>query len=141
VVPVVNLEWIQKIHRDSLDRGYDPRDVTANILRRMPDYVNFITPQFSLTDINFQRVPMVDTSNPFVARDVPNSAESFVVIRFRDPKKFDVDFTYLLSMLNGSLMTRRNTIVVPGGKMGLAIELILEPIIFRMMEERRRALR
>ena len=141
VVPVVNLEWIQKIHRDSLSRGYDPRDVTANILRRMPDYVNYITPQFSLTDINFQRVPTVDTSNPFVARDVPNADESFVVIRFRDPKKFDVDFTYLLAMLHNSVMTRRNTIVVPGGKMGLAIELILEPIIDRMMEERRRALR
>ena len=141
VVPVVNLEWIQKIHRDSTGRGYDPRDVTANILRRMPDYVNFITPQFSLTDVNFQRVPLVDTSNPFVARDVPNSEESFVVIRFKDPRKFDVDFPYLLSMLHDSFMTRRNTLVAPGGKMGLAMELIFGPIIERMLEERRRALR
>ncbi len=141
VVPVVNLEWIQKIHRDSTGRGYDPRDVTANILRRMPDYVTYITPQFSLTDINFQRVPLVDTSNPFVARDVPSAEESFVVIRFKDPRKFDVDFPYLLAMLHDSFMTRRNTIVAPGSKMGLAIEIIFGPIIERMMEERRRALR
>jgi phosphoribulokinase len=141
VVPIVNLEWIQKIHRDTAERGYSPEDVTDNILRRMHDYVHYITPQFSRTDINFQRVPTVDTSNPFVARDIPTPDESFVVIRFRDPAKFDTDFPYLLSMLQGSFISRRNTIVVPGGKMGLAMEVILAPIIDDMLEERRRLLR
>ena len=136
VVPIVNLEWIQKIHRDTAERGYDPKDVTDNILRRMSDYVHYITPQFSLTDVNFQRVPTVDTSNPFVARDIPTLDESFVVIRFEDPDKFRVDFPYLLSMINGAFMSRRNTIVVPGGKMGLAIEIIFTPIIVRMMERK-----
>jgi len=132
VVPIVNLEWIQKIHRDTLQRGYAEHDVTTTILRRMEDYVTHITPQFSRTDINFQRVPTVDTSNPFIARDIPTADESFVVIRFRDPKKFSVDFPYLLTMIKGSFMSRRNTIVVPGGKMLLSMELILMPIMERM---------
>ena len=138
VVPIVNLEWIQKIHRDTCNRGYGAEDVTDTILRRMYDYVHYITPQFSRTDINFQRVPTVDTSNPFIARDIPTADESLVVIRFRDPTKFRVDFPYLLSMLHGSFMSRRNTIVVPGGKMVLAMELILLPIIARMIARRQR---
>lgn len=103
----------------------------------MHDYVHFITPQFSNTDINFQRVPTVDTSNPFIARDIPTADESFIVIRFRDPAKFEVDFPYLLAMLQGSFMSRRNTIVVPGGKMGFAMEIILAPIIDELMGRRR----
>jgi phosphoribulokinase len=137
VVPIVNLEWIQKIHRDTQHRGYDETDVTQTILRRMEDYVKHITPQFSRTDINFQRVPTVDTSNPFIARDIPTPDESFVVIRFRDPAKFEVDFPYLLAMINNSFVSRRNTIVVPGGKMLLAMELILMPILKRMVDAAR----
>jgi phosphoribulokinase len=141
VVPIVNLEWIQKIHRDTAHRGYDARDVTENILRRMPDYVHYIVPQFSLTDINFQRVPTVDTSNPFIARDIPTADESFCVIRVRDPVKFGIDFPYLLAMIHDSFMSRRNSIVIPGGKMGLAIEIIFAPILESMMQKRRRLLR
>lgn len=133
VVPVVNLEWIQKIHRDAKERGYSAEAIVDTILRRMPDYVNYITPQFSRTHINFQRVPTVDTSNPFIARDIPTPDESFVVIRFADPK--GVDFPYLLAMLDGSFMSRRNNLVVPGGKMGFAMEIILEPLIHRLVEE------
>ena len=135
VVPIVNLEWIQKIHRDTAQRGYSAEAVTDTILRRMPDYVNTVTPQFSRTDINFQRVPVVDTSNPFIARDIPTPDESFVVIRFKDPAKFDIDFPYLLSMIHDSFMSRRNTIVVPGGKMGMAMEVILTPIIHDMIKK------
>ncbi len=136
VVPIVNLEWIQKIHRDNAERGYSPEAVVDTIMRRMPDYINHITPQFSRTDINFQRVSLVDTSNPFIARDIPTPDESFVVIRFADPQKFNTDFPYLLSMINGSFMSRRNSIVVPGGKMGFAMEVIFGPIIDQMMDER-----
>ncbi len=136
VVPIVNLEWIQKIFRDCEQRGYSTEAVTDTILRRMPDYVHFITPQFSRTDINFQRVPTVDTSNPFIARDIPTADESFVVIRFKDPKKLDVDFPYLLNMLDDSFMSRRNTLVVPAGKMGFAMEIILAPIIENILENR-----
>ncbi len=136
VVPVVNLEWIQKIFRDTAERGYSAEAIVDTILRRMPDYVNYITPQFSHTDINFQRVPTVDTSNPFIARDIPTLDESFVIIRFSDPKKFDIDFPWLLSMIKDSFMSRRNTIVVPGGKMGFAMELILSPIIGEMVANR-----
>jgi len=136
VVPVVNLEWIQKIHRDSAERGYEQDEVVDNILRRMPDYVKYITPQFSETDINFQRVATVDTSNPFIARDIPTLDESFVVIRFRKPDIRNTDFTNLLSMISGSFMSRRNTIVVPGGKMGMAMEIILTPIISDLLAQR-----
>ena len=135
VVPIVNLEWIQKIHRDCATRGYSAEAVTDTILRRMPDYVNTITPQFSRTDINFQRVPVVDTSNPFIARDIPTPDESMVVIRFRYPEKHD--FPYYLTMVKDSWMSRPNTIVVPGGKMGLAMEIILQPIIHELIEHKR----
>jgi phosphoribulokinase len=137
VVPTINLEWIQKIHRDTNTRGYSLDAVTHTILRRMHDYVHYITPQFSRTDINFQRVPVVDTSNPFIARDIPSHDESFVIIRFRDPR--GVDFPYLLQMLDHSFMSRANTIVVPGGKLDLAMQLILTPLIWKLLENRSRA--
>jgi len=139
VVPIVNLEWIQKIHRDNTERGYSADVIVDTIQRRMPDYVNCITPQFSQTDINFQRVSTVDTSNPFIARDIPTPDESFIVIRFKNPTKFGTDFPYLLNMIGDSFMSRRNTIVVPGGKMGLAMEIILTPIIHDMIEKSKKA--
>jgi len=137
VVPIVNLEWIQKIFRDNDQRGYSADAIVDTILRRMPDYVNYITPQFSRTDINFQRVPTVDTSNPFIARDIPTPDESFIVIRFREPER--VDFPYLLNMISDSFMSRPNTIVVPGGKMGFAMELILAPRIHEMLDAKRKS--
>ncbi|GGQ75641.1 phosphoribulokinase [Couchioplanes azureus] len=137
VVPIINLEWIQKLHRDRTARGYSSEAVVDTILRRMPDYLNYICPQFSRTHINFQRVPTVDTSNPFIARYIPTADESFLVIRFADPK--GIDFPYLLAMLHDSFMSRPNIIVVPGGKMELAMQLILTPMVLRLMERRRRA--
>jgi phosphoribulokinase len=137
VVPVINLEWIQKIHRDRTARGHSHEAVTDTILRRMPDYVHFICPQFTQTDINFQRVPTVDTSNPFIARWIPTPDESMVVIRFRNPRGFD--FPYLLSMLSQSFMSRANSIVIPGGKLDLAMQLILTPLILQLVERKRRA--
>ena len=138
VVPIINLEWIQKLHRDRDSRGYSTEAVVDTVLRRMPDYVNYICPQFSQTHINFQRVPTVDTSNPFTARYIPTADESFVVIRFKNPK--GIDFQYLLSMIHDSFMSRPNIIVCPGGKMELAMQLILTPMILKLMDVRRRAL-
>jgi phosphoribulokinase len=137
VVPVINLEWIQKLHRDRSARGYSTEAVTDTVLRRMPDYINFICPQFSETDINFQRVPTVDTSNPFIARWIPTPDESIVVIRFRDPA--GIDFPYLRSMIDGSFMSRANSICIPGGKLDLAMQLILTPMIMQLVDRRRRA--
>src|SRR3990170_401759 len=138
VVPVMNLEWIQKLHRDRAARVYSTGAVTDTILRRMPDYVNYIVPQFAQTHINFQRVPVMDTSNPFVARHIPSADESFLVIRFANPR--GIDFPYLLTMLHDSFMSRPNTIVAPGGKMDLAMQLIFTPMIWRLMERRKQAL-
>jgi phosphoribulokinase len=137
VVPVINLEWIQKLHRDRSARGYSTEAVTDTILRRMPDYINYICPQFTETDINFQRVPTVDTSNPFIARWIPTPDESMVVIRFRNPR--GIDFPYLLSMIDGSFMSRANSIVIHGGKLDLAMQLILTPMIMKLVECKRRA--
>ena len=137
VVPIINLEWIQKLHRDKTMRGYSHEAVVDTILRRMPDYVNYICPQFSRTHVNFQRVPTVDTSNPFTARDIPQPDESFVVIRFARPK--GIDFPYLLTMLHDSFMSRPNVIVVPGGKMGLAMQLIFTPMILQLRDRCARA--
>jgi phosphoribulokinase len=137
VVPIVNLEWIQKSHRDQNTRGYSQEAVVDTILRRMPDYVNHICPQFSRTHVNFQRVPTVDTSNPFIAKDIPSADESLVVIRFANPK--GIDFPYLLSVLHDSWMSRPNNIVVPGGKMGLAMQFIFTPMVLRLMDLKRRA--
>ena len=137
VVPVINLEWIQKLHRDRIARGYTTEAVTDTILRRMHDYVHYICPQFSQTHINFQRVPVVDTSNPFVARHIPAADESMLVIRFANPR--GIDFPYLLSMLHDSFMSRPNTIVCPGGKMDLAMQLIFTPMIWRLMDRRKQA--
>ncbi|MGO9742784.1 MAG: phosphoribulokinase [Roseiarcus sp.] len=138
VVPVINLEWIQKLHRDRSARGYSTEAVTDTILRRMPDYIKFICPQFTQTDINFQRVPTVDTSNPFIARWIPTPDESIVVIRFRDPH--GIDFPYLLSMLDGGWMSRANSIVIPGPRLDLAMQLILTPMILKLVERRRRTI-
>ncbi|WMC09949.1 phosphoribulokinase [Oceanimonas pelagia] len=132
MVPIVNLEWIQKLIRDTAERGHSREAVTDSIVRSMEDYINFITPQFSRTHINFQRVPTVDTSNPFSAKVIPSLDESMMVIRFRGIK--NVDFPYLLAMIDGSFMSRRNTIVVPGGKMGFAMELILRPMLEQLLE-------
>ncbi len=137
VVPVINLEWIQKIHRDKAQRGYSTEAVTDVILRRMDAYVKCICPQFTNTDINFQRVPVVDTSNPFIARWIPTPDESLVVIRFANPR--GIDFPYLISMIAGSWMSRANSIVIPGNKLDLAMQLILTPLIFRLIDNARRA--
>ncbi|MGD0186093.1 MAG: phosphoribulokinase [Roseiarcus sp.] len=138
VVPVINLEWIQKLFRDRSARGYSTEAVTDTILRRMPDYLTYICPQFSETNINFQRVPTVDTSNPFIARWIPTPDESMVVIRFANPR--GIDFPYLLSMIDGSFMSRANSIVIPGGRLDIAMQLILTPMILKLVERRRRAM-
>ena len=137
VVPVINLDWIQKMHRDKISRGYSPEAITDTILRRMPDYLEYICPQFSNTDINFQRVPVVDTSNPAIARWIPTADESMVVIRFANPR--GIDFPYLLSMIHNSFMSRPNVIVVPVGKIDIAMQLIFTPMVMQLVESKRRA--
>ncbi len=137
VVPTINLEWIQKLHRDKKTRGHSHEAVVDTILRRMPDYVKYICPQFGESHVNFQRVPVVDTSDPFIARDIPSADESMLVVRFKDPR--GIDFPYLMSMLKDSFMSRPNTIVCPGGKMALAMQLIFTPLIWQLLDKKKRA--
>jgi phosphoribulokinase len=137
VVPIINLEWIQNIHQDCAKKGCSAEAAALTILRRMPDYTRYITPQFSLTDINFQRIPLVDTSNPFIATEVPTAHESMLAIRFREPKK--IDFPDLLKRLPNAFMSRPNTIVLPGGEMLNAMDVICTPMVQELMEKKRRA--
>ena len=131
VVPVINLEWIQKINRDRVRRGYSTKEVVEVIKYRLKDYIDVITPQFARTHINFQRIPTVDTSCPFIARDVPTEDESLIVIRIKKEiiLKYNIDLTFLKKMIEGSFISRRNTIVVPGPKMRLAMEILITPIV------------
>ncbi len=135
MVPIVNLEWIQKLIRDTSERGHSREAVMDSVVRSMDDYINYITPQFSRTHINFQRVPTVDTSNPFAAKGIPSLDESFVVIHFRNPEGIDFPGS---GDAPGSFISHINTLVVPGGKMGLAMELIMLPLVQRLMEGKNR---
>ena len=139
MVPAVNLEWIQKIHRDGESRNRTADEVTTSILRRLPDYVRYITPQFSLTDINFQQIPLVDTSNPFVSRDVPSYDETMVVIRFREPYRYD--FPRLMELINGAYMSRPNTMLVPGKELENAIESICTPLVEELIRKKQASLK
>jgi phosphoribulokinase len=141
VTPVINLEWIQKIRRDTEERGRAAEEVTQMILRRMPDYVNHITPQFSRTDLNFQRVPLVDTSNPFVVREIPLAEESMVVIHFNERSRVSANFDLLIAKLPGSFQSREQTLVVPGPMMAQAMELILKPTLEELAQRRQDALK
>ncbi len=136
VTPIINLEWMQKIHRDRSIRGYTAEDATKLIMDRMYDYTHYITPQFSRTDINFQRVPTIDTSNPFASHYIPTNDESFSVIHIRNLEKIQVDFRYLLEMLEGSFMSSPDTIVVPAGKKVFAMQLILTPLLRKLIAQK-----
>lgn len=135
VVPVINLEWIQKIHCDLNLRGRDYNKTGTKLIERLQDYIHFIVPQFSVTDINFQRVPIVDTSNPFISLDIPDPSETIVVIRFRDPKRYD--FPRMMQMIDGARMSRPNTMVIPGGQMRHALDVICTPLIHELIETKR----
>ena len=137
VVPAINLEWIQKIHRDCAKGYCSEAESVETILRRMDDYLHYIVPQFGLTDINIQRMPLVDTSNPFFARDVPNPDESFLVVHFRDRRKYD--FVDIMRRIPGSRMSRPSTLVVAGGELKLLLEVVCAPILQEMMERKRAA--
>jgi phosphoribulokinase len=136
VTPIINLEWMQKIHRDQAIRGYSAEDATKLIMSRMYDYMHYITPQFSRTDINFQRVPTIDTSNPFATDYIPSNDESFSVIHIRNQDRIEVDFRYLLEMLEGSMMSSPDTIVVPAGKKVFAMQLILTPLLRKLIAQK-----
>lgn len=127
VVPAINLEWIQRIHHDRQNYKQSPEQVTVNILERLQDYIYFIVPQFSITDINFQRMPVVDTSNPFDMQPVPTEKESIVVVSFKEPAQHDLH-SYL-SRIDESFLSRRNSLVIPGGQLQHALDVICAPLI------------
>ncbi len=135
VVPVINLEWIQKIYRDVAVRRSSREGTTTRIMERLQDYIHFIVPQFSVTDINFQRIPLVDTSNPFIATQIPDADECMVVIRFRDPARFD--FPHLMKTIGGASMSRPNTMLIPGGKMRHAMDVICTPLIHELVDSKK----
>ena len=136
VVPSVNLEWLRRMHRDTASRDKTQEEVQQSILDRMHDYVHHITPQFSRTHINFQLIPQVDTSDPLVVDSEILEDEMSLVIHFQD---FETPgLAKLLPYLKRSRMTRANTILVPGAEMGLALEIIIMPVIQRLITKSRK---
>lgn len=133
VAPAINLEWIQRIQHDQHNRKQSAEQVTANILDQLQDYIHFIIPQLSITDINFQRMPVVDTSNPFDQRAVPTEKESIVVISFKEPSKYDLH-SYL-ARIHGSFVSRRNSLVIPGGQLQHALDIICAPLIESLIQQ------
>lgn len=103
VVPSVNIEWIQKIYRDTTERPYTVQQVVDTIIDRMPDYAEFITPQFDRTHINFHRVPLVDTANPFGGMAVPTPAESLIVCHVRMD---DIDLAGIAKQVEGGFLQK-----------------------------------
>jgi phosphoribulokinase len=138
VAPTINLEWIQKINRDTSQRGYEPEDVVDIIHRRMYDYMHYIMPQFDHTHINFQRIPVVDTSNPLNVRSIPTAEQSLVLIHFLKNKPSVKKKLNLRGLIEGSFITGFNTLVIPGGKMAYAMELILTESILQLLASRGR---
>lgn len=135
IVPNINLEWIRKINRDTSLRNYSEEQVKQFILDRMHDYASYITPQFSRTHINFQMIPVIDTTDPFTLRKPPTEDECQLVIHFQ--KGLNPDFPHLLSVLPNSFLSNQNTIVVSGADMFQAIEAILIPKIQQLVERSR----
>ncbi len=136
VCPTINLEWVQKIHRDTGERGYRRDAVMDTIHRRMYDYMHYIVPQFSETHINFQRIPLVDTSNPFYVPNIPTADQSLVLIHFLKPKPSVEYKLNLKGLIDGTMITGFNTLVIPGGKMTYAMELILIERIIDLLKRR-----
>ena len=136
VAPTINLEWIQKINRDTSERGYEPEVVMDTIYRRMYDYMHYITPQFEHTHINFQRIPVLDTSNPFMVRNIPTAEQSLVLIHFLKNKPSVERRLHLKGLIEGSFISGFHTLVIPGGKMMYAMELILTEHILELMKRR-----
>jgi phosphoribulokinase len=139
MTPTINLEWTQKMHRDTAERGHDGAEVARSILRRMPDYVNYIIPQFSRSDVNFQRVPLVDTSHPFTLSEIPKAAESLVVVHLNPGSRIPADFARLRDELPGAFSTRADTLVVPGDHMEAAMEQVLLPALTQLLARRKAA--
>lgn len=136
VVPAINLEWIRRIHRDTRLRGRSLKHIRQSIQDRMSDYVRYITPQFSRTHINFQLVPVVDTSNPFSLRDIPTLDECILIIHFR--KGPQPDYLELMRQLPGSFISRKDHLVVPGGKLMEAVEVVLMPLVHDLVTQSRK---
>ncbi len=99
VARVMLIHWLAwRLMSTSSDSETDSRHQRAralreavmdSVVRSTDDYINYITPQFSRTHINFQRVPTVDTSNPLPQR-VFSLDESFCGDPF--PQSEGIDF-------------------------------------------------
>ena len=134
VVPVVNLEWQQQIFRNTESRSYTLKHSTELIMRRIRDYADFIVPQFARTDINFQRIPTIDTSNPFEKRPPPRPDQTMVIIKEQNPAKTKIDFAQLLALISGATLTERDSLLIPGQHFDIALQLIMEPLFIRLIE-------
>ncbi len=84
ITPSINLEWVQKCHRYLVIRGYSKNEVKKLIIKRLPDYLEYICPQFSRTDANLERIPLVDLADPFKTKSIPADKNSIYMLSIKD---------------------------------------------------------
>ena len=134
VVPAINLQWAQRIHHERVLSNRPAEQTTEHIVQQLQDYIHFIVPQFSLSDINFQRMPVVDTSNPFDLDRVPADYESVLVVSFREPDKHDV--ASYARRIPRARLSGRKSLLIPGGQLQHALDVICAPIIETLIAAR-----
>ena len=143
VAPVVNIEWMQKIYRDTSERPYTVEQVRDTIMERMDDYMEVIVPQFHRTHVNFQRIPLVDTSDPFstqteVAPMGPAPEDSLIIthVRHKDVE----DLSLIVDQIEGAWLQNETTMICSGTQMVKAMDIIMTPIIQDLIAKKRAAM-
>lgn len=142
VAPSINIEWMQKIYRDTAERPYSVQQVRDIILERMPDYIETIVPQFHRTHINFHRVPLIDTSDPFstMSPDAPMGPapeDSLIICHVRHQ---EVNLEEVKAKIPGAFLQNAETLVCNGQYMVDAMDLMMTPIIQNLIAKKRAAM-
>ncbi|WP_319380599.1 phosphoribulokinase [Thiomicrorhabdus sp.] len=142
VAPSINIEWMQKIYRDTSERPYSVQQVREVILERMPDYIETLVPQFHRTHINFHRVPLIDTSDPFstMSDDAPMGPapeDSLIICHVRHQ---DINLEEIKEQIPDAFLQNDETLVCNGSYMVQAMDLMMTPIIQNLIAKKRSAI-
>jgi phosphoribulokinase len=137
VVPIINLEWIQKLHRDKAQRGYSTEAVMDTILRRMPDYINYICPQFSTDARQFPARADGRHLESVHCPGYPVARRKHAGDPFRQSRRASTSLPaeHAARLVHVAPEHHR----LPGGKMGLAMQIIFTPMIMQLMDKKRRS--
>jgi phosphoribulokinase len=108
----------------------------------MPDYIETIVPQFHRTHINFHRVPLIDTSDPFstMSPDAPMGPapeDSLIICHVRHQ---EVNLEEVKAKIPGAFLQNAETLVCNGKYMVDAMDLMMTPIIQNLIAKKRAAM-